>query len=240
MHKRFQILFLASTFSLTLSAADEDRATEVKNRLSAAETAFSEVMGTPDKGIPKDLLEEAHCAVIIPGLKKAAFLVGVKYGKGFISCRTGSNMGWSAPGNVRVEGGSFGLQAGAGETDVFLLVMNRSGADKLMKSEFKLGGEAGAMAGPVGRTAQAETDALMRAEMLGWSRARGVFAGISLEGSTLRDDRDDNRALYGRELSNEQIVRNAVKAPAAAMPLVKALSAYSYREKGETRAANAK
>ncbi|MBX9601277.1 MAG: lipid-binding SYLF domain-containing protein [Bryobacteraceae bacterium] len=208
-------------------SSPEKRATDIRERLMAAESAFQETMNVPDKGIPRDLLSKAHCAVLIPGLKKGAFLGGVKYGKGFITCR-GTDHAWSAPANVRVEGGSFGLQFGAGETDVFLLVMNESGADRLLRSEFKLGGEAGLMAGPVGRTVQANTDAFMRAQMLGWSRSRGVFAGLALEGSTLREDRDDNRALYGRDVSNVEIVRSGkVAVPEGARSLLRTLTRYS-------------
>lgn len=231
MNKALLCMALAGVLGAPLCSAADDRSDDVTKRLAAADTAFREIMSVPDKGIPRDLLERAHCIVIVPGMKQAAFIVGAKSGKGFLTCRTGTHMGWSAPAAIRVEGGSFGFQAGAGETDTFLLVMNKSGADKLMKSEFKLGGEAAAMAGPVGRTAQAETDALMRAEILGWSRSRGVFAGVSLEGSTLRQDSDDNRALYGRDLTNEQIVRDGVKAPAAASGLLGALRSYSFREK---------
>jgi SH3 domain-containing YSC84-like protein 1 len=236
MQKIVSWVALAGIVAVPLCAEEQDRAQDVNERLTAANTAFREIMSVPDKGIPRDLLERAHCVVIVPGMKKAAFIVGAKYGKGFITCRTGKNMGWSAPANIRIEGGSFGFQAGAGESDTFLLVMNQSGADKLMQSEFKLGGEAGAMAGPIGRTVTAETDALMRAEMLSWSRSRGVFAGVSLEGSTLRQDTDDNRALYGRGLTTEQIVKGGLKAPTAASDLLSALSTYSFREKKEQSA----
>jgi lipid-binding SYLF domain-containing protein len=237
MKKLSTCFMLSVSMMIPAMAADEDRAADVTKRLDAADAAFREIMAVPDKGIPHDLLERANCAVVIPGLKKGAFMVGAKYGKGFITCRTGKSMGWSAPASVRVEGGSFGFQIGGGETDVFLLVMNPIGAEKLLKSEFKIGGEASAMAGPVGRTVQAETDALMRAQILGWSRSRGAFAGVSLEGSTLREDKDDNRALYGKDLSNEEIVKGgAVKVPGAAAPLIKSLSAFSYREKKENTA----
>jgi lipid-binding SYLF domain-containing protein len=215
----------------TLTAADiEKNQAEVTQRLQYASEVFREIMGTPDKSVPSDLLEKAHCAIIIPGMKKGAFIVGAKYGKGFITCR-GETRAWSAPANVRVEGGSVGFQIGGGEVDLFLLVMNASGAKRLLKSEFKIGGEASAMAGPVGRTVQANTDAYMRAEILGWSRSRGAFAGIALEGSTLREDMDDNKALYGRALTNEQIIHGGTPVPAAGQPLITQLSRYSAREK---------
>lgn len=215
----------------SLTAADHEKTqAEVTQRLQYASEVFREIMATPDKSVPQDLLEKAHCAIIIPGMKKGAFIVGAKYGKGFITCR-GDARAWSAPANVRVEGGSVGLQIGGGEVDLFLLVMNEAGAKRLLRSEFKIGGEASAMAGPVGRTVQANTDAYMRAEILGWSRSRGAFAGVALEGSTLREDMDDNKALYGRALTNEQIIRSGTAAPAAAKPLLSQLSRYSFREK---------
>lgn len=213
------------------SAADVDKTqAEVNQRLEYASEVFREIMGTPDKGVPQDLLEKAHCAIVIPGMKQGAFIVGAKYGKGFITCR-GETRAWSAPANIRLEGGSIGFQIGGGEVDLFLLVMNAAGAKRLLRSEFKIGGEASAMAGPVGRSVQANTDAYMRAEILGWSRSRGAFAGIALEGSTLREDISDNKALYGRALTNEQILHNSVPVPTAGKPLIAQLSRYSFREK---------
>jgi lipid-binding SYLF domain-containing protein len=206
---------------------------DVLDRLSAANTVFKEIMDTPDKSIPQELLEKAHCVAVVPGLKKAAFIVGGQYGKGFLFCRSATTAGkWSDPANIRVEGGSFGLQIGGGEVDVVMLVMDEAGAKRLMSSEFKVGAEAGAMAGPVGRTAQASTDAYMRAKMLGYSRSRGVFAGLALEGSTIREDRDDNEALYGKRYTTEEIVLKGEGAtPEAARPLLQALSQYSFRER---------
>jgi lipid-binding SYLF domain-containing protein len=204
---------------------------DVGERLKAAETAFREIMSVPETSIPVDLLQRAECVVLVPGLKKGAFVVGAEYGKGFITCRKAGTRNWSAPGNIRVEGGSVGFQIGGGETDLFLLVMNETGANKLLESQFKIGGEAAVMGGPVGREVQANTDAFMRAEMLGYSRSRGVFAGVALEGTTLREDRGENQELYGRDLSNQQIVRGDVATPPAAASLVGLLSTYSPREK---------
>ena len=184
----------------------------------------------PDKGIPQDLMDKANCVAIIPGLKQGGFIVGAKYGKGVLTCRKPKG-GWKGPATVRVEGGSFGLQIGGGEVDVVLLIMNQAGADKIMNSQFKVGGEAGAMAGPVGRTVQAETDAYMRAEILGYSRSRGVFAGVALAGSTLREDLDDNETMYGRRLTNKEILEGRVASPAAAKPLMTTLNRYSMWEK---------
>ena len=200
------------------------------NRLDDAAVVLSEIMDSPDKGIPQDLMEKAHCVVVVPGMKKGAFIVGGKYGKGFLSCRNVGKAGWSAPAAIRVEGGSVGFQIGGSETDVVMLVMNESGSKKLISSQFTLGGEGSVAAGPVGRTATAETDAFMRAEVLSWSRSRGVFAGISLQGATLRQDVDDNRDLYGKRLTTEEVVRRRTPPPAAAR-LMKLLTRFSPREK---------
>lgn len=200
---------------------------DVQQRLQESASVFTEIMHAPDKGIPQDLLEKAHCVVIVPGMKKGAFLVGGKYGKGFITCRRQAGWGWSAPGAVRIEGGSFGFQIGGSETDLVLLVMNKRGAEKLLKSQFTLGGEGTVAAGPVGRNSTAQTDAMMHAEILSWSRSRGVFAGISLEGATLRQDLDDNSHLYGREYTNRYLVDHRVKAPPSASRLLTLLDRYS-------------
>jgi lipid-binding SYLF domain-containing protein len=198
-------------------------------RLNRAAVVFGEIMQAPDKGIPQEFLEKAECVVVVPGLKKGAFIVGGKYGRGFFSCRKKGAPGWSAPAAVRIEGGSFGFQIGGSETDVVMLVMNERGADRLLSSKFTLGGDASVAAGPVGRTAQAETDAYMTAQILTWSRSRGVFAGISLSGATLRQDLDVNRALYGKTLENKDIVRGSVAPPPAASEFLAALNKYSSR-----------
>lgn len=225
--KRAAILTAMAAASLVAG----DRASETNARLREASTVFSEVMGAPDKGIPRDLLEKAHCVAIVPSMKKGAFIVGAKYGKGFISCRKGGRGGWSAPGAIRIEGGSFGFQIGGSETDLILLVMNARGADRLLSSKFTLGGEGDVAAGPVGRSASAQTDAKMTAEILSWSRSRGVFAGLSLQGATLREDANDNAAIYGKKrLTNRQIVESGRKAPAGAGPLLAQLNRYSPRE----------
>jgi len=201
-----------------------------EKRLAESAAVFSEVMATPDKGIPHDLLENAHCIVIVPGLKTAAFLVGGKYGKGYVSCRNKGGAGWSAPATVRIEGGSVGFQIGGSETDLIMLVMNERGVDKLLSSKFTLGAEGSVAAGPVGRTATAQTDLQMHAEILSWSRSQGLFAGLALEGATLREDLDDNATLYGKRLENREIVTTAVRAPRAAARLIDLLNKYSARE----------
>lgn len=199
-------------------------------RLKASAEVLTEVMSVPDKGIPEDLLEKAQCIVIVPGMKKGAFLVGAQYGRGFIECRRVSGKGWSAPAGVRVEGGSFGFQIGLSETDTIMLVMNQRGADKLLSSKFTLGGDATVAAGPVGRSASADTDLKMQAEILTYSRSRGVFAGIALDGATLRPDEDANADLYGDRLTNKQILRGDTRATEAGSELAADLTRYSSRK----------
>ena len=204
-------------------------AKDAGQRVEESAAVLSEIMATSDKGIPKDLLDRAHCAVIVPGLKKGAFVVGAQYGKGFMVCRTSN--GWSAPAAIKVEGGSVGFQIGGSETDVVMLVMNQRAIDKLLSSKFTLGAEGEVAAGPVGRHATAETDAKMRAEILSWSRSRGAFAGISLKGATLRPNEEENEELYGRKIENREIIMSA-KPPANANKLTNLLNQYSPRERG--------
>lgn len=203
-------------------------ANDAAARLDAAADVLTEIMGSPDKGIPQDLLDKSACIVIVPGLKKGAFIVGGKYGKGFVSCRK-EGAGWSAPGAVRVEGGSFGFQIGGSETDVIMLVMNQGGVKKLLSSKFTVGADAQAAAGPVGRTSSALTDAQMHAEILTYSRSRGLFAGISLEGATLRPDDDWNKEMYGQKISNQEIVLGSTAPPASASRLMAVLNKFSSR-----------
>jgi lipid-binding SYLF domain-containing protein len=210
--------------STAIAASNKE---DVNRRLQEAASVLSEVMSTPEKSIPQDLLDRAHCIVIVPGLKKGAFIVGGKYGKGFISCRDHERAGWSAPGAVRVEGGSVGFQIGGSETDVIMLVLNDRGADRLLQSKFTVGAEGEAAAGPVGRTASAQTDAKLTAEILSYSRSRGVFAGVSLQGATLREDLDDNQAMYGQPVHNHEVVRNGQPPSSGAEPLLSLLKRYS-------------
>jgi len=219
---------MATALALTpLLAANDDPA----EQLDEAAAVFSEIMATPDRGIPRDLLAKAHCIVIVPGLKTAAFIVGAKYGKGYLSCRNKSGAGWSAPGTVKIEGGSVGFQIGGSSTDLIMLVMSERGADKLLASEFTLGAEGSVAAGPVGRTATAQTDAQLHADILSWSRSQGLFAGLALEGATLRQDLDDNAELYGKELQNRDIVTKGVRPPMAAAKLLALLNRYSAKER---------
>lgn len=207
--KYFGSLMLIAT--LTLATA---RAEDPAKRVRVSGEVLSEILDAKDRSIPKDLLEKSQCVGVIPNLKRAGFIVGAKYGKGVVVCRT--DAGWSAPSTVRVEGGSIGFQIGAGETDLVFVVMNRSGENKLMEDKFTIGGDASAMAGPLGRSGETTTDAMMHAEILSYSRSRGVFAGVSLEGATLRPDHDDNREMYGRGVTQREILTGAVKRPASA------------------------
>ena len=178
-----------------------------------------------------ELLEKAQCVVIVPGMKKGAFIVGAQYGKGFIECRRVSGKGWSAPAAIKVEGGSFGFQIGGSETDAIMLVMNKRGVEKLLSSKFTLGADASVAAGPVGRSTSANTDAKMQAEILTYSRSRGVFAGIALDGATLRPDHETNAEMYGgRRLTNKQILRGGAKATEAGTELAADLNRYSNRK----------
>jgi len=204
-------------------------ATEADKRLDAAADLMTEMMRASDKGVPQDLLNRAECVVLVPGLKKAGFVFGAKYGRGFALCRHASGTGWSAPAAIRIEG-SFGFQIGASEQDVLLLVMNETGMKHLLSNKFTVGAEATAAAGPVGRDASAQTDAVMRAEILSYSRSRGLFAGISLQGATLRPDDDANEELYGKPLENRTILTTAVAPPPAAAKLETLLNRNSARQ----------
>src|SRR5579883_2282192 len=214
-------------FTLLLCAFADEKKKEEKDkkevdRLTDSAVVLKEILGMPE-GIPKDLLDKAICVVVYPSVKKAAFIVGASYGRGAITCRSGKQFSgpWSAPAMFALEGGSFGFQIGAQATDFVLLIMNETGANSVMSSKVKLGADASVAAGPVGRDTSAETDVVMKAEILSWSRSRGIFAGISLAGSTLRSDGGANKAIYGKELNARQIVREgAVRTPAAAEPLI--------------------
>ena len=223
-------------FSMLLVAAlSPAKAEHASERLETAALVFEEIMATPDKGIPADLLEKAHCVVIVPGVKKLAFGVGGKYGRGFVICRQPGHSGWGAPGAVRMEGGSIGWQIGGSETDVVLLVMTEFGARRLLGSKFTLDSSAGVAAGPIGRTAQASTDARFAAGILSYSRSRGLFAGLSLGGATLRNDLDENRELYGRAITNTQVMAGEVTPPESAARLRTALTQHSGLEQAGAR-----
>jgi len=218
------ITVLAIAGSIGTAAFAADREIKVDDRLDASAETLTDMMRAADKGIPQDLLNKAKCVVVVPGMKKAGFIFGAKFGRGFAVCRRPGGSGWSAPAAMQVEGGSVGFQIGASETDVVLLVMNDGGMKHLLSDKFTIGGEASAAAGPVGRNATAQTDAQLNAEMLSYSRARGLFAGISLEGATLRPDGDANKELYARNATNREILTGDFKTPAAAGKFERALN----------------
>jgi SH3 domain-containing YSC84-like protein 1 len=218
--RAFGCCLLAALMATPLLAQKE------MDRLQNSTTVLKEILGMPDS-IPKDLLDRAECVIVIPSVKKFAVGVGGSYGRGVMECRGGQTFDgpWGAPAMVILEGGSIGLQLGGQATDYVLLVMNDRGADSILSSKVKLGGDASAAAGPKGRTAGASTDIAMRAEILTYSRSRGLFAGVSLEGSTLRQDADGDEALYGMKLTAREIVRGAaIPVPTTAQPLVDLLN----------------
>jgi lipid-binding SYLF domain-containing protein len=210
-----------------IPAFGQERETD---RLKESYMVLKEILSMPDRGIPRGLLDRAECIVVFPSVKKAAFVVGGSYGRGAMLCRKGQDFRgpWGAPAMFALEGGSFGLQIGGQATDFVLLIMNERGANSVMSSKVKLGADASIAAGPVGRTTSAETDIVMQAQMLSWSRARGVFGGVSLSGSTLRSDGGANRNLYGKDLSARDILREGkVKTPPEAEQLVQLLQTTS-------------
>ena len=210
----------------TLLAAGEDTR-KTDERLDDAASLFSEIMTAPDRGLPQRVLDKASCVVLVPGMKKGAFMVGGKFGRGYSVCRAANGEGWGPPEAVRIEGGSFGLQIGFSSSDVVLLVMNERGMKRLNESRFTLGGEATVAAGPLGRDATAQTDAMMTAEILSWSRSKGLFAGASLDGATLRNDRDENRHMYGQPWSAGEILHSGATPPTAAHKLLDVLAKFS-------------
>jgi lipid-binding SYLF domain-containing protein len=219
----FRVLFVVLVVSTAVFAADTKEKQE--QRLQNSGTVMSEILKVPDD-IPQDLLDKAKCVVVIPSVLKAAFIVGGSYGRGAMVCRTGKALsgGWGTPAMMVLEGGSVGFQIGGEATDFVLLIMNEHGANSLLHSKVKLGGDVSAAAGPVGRTAEANTDAYLRSEILTYSRARGLFAGISLEGASLRADDEGNEALYGRDINATKIVLGPSPAiPPSAHELVKLL-----------------
>lgn len=223
-------LFVGAIAAIGLLAAPMFAQKDADARLQAATTDLHELMNANDKGIPQDLISKASCVVVVPNLKKGGFIVGAEYGKGFFTCRKPSGVGWSAPGSVRLAGGKFGLLIGGAETDVVMLVMNKDGMNRLLTDKFQLGGEASAAAGPVGRDSSAMTDAELHAEILTYSRSRGVFGGLDLTGSSITQDTDANKQLYGRPISNKEIATGDVHAPAEARPFLHELSGISSRK----------
>jgi lipid-binding SYLF domain-containing protein len=228
MRKTF-VTVLAVAASVSPAIFGADRAIKVADRLEASAETLTNLMRAADKGIPQELIDKARCVVVIPGMKKAGFIFGAEEGRGFAVCRREGGSGWSAPAAMRTEGGSFGFQIGASETDIVLLVMNDGGMRHLLSDKFTLGGDASIAAGPIGRETTAQTDVMMNAEMLSYSRSRGLFAGISLQGATLRPDRETNRELYGHDATNREILTGDFKTPEAARSFEHAL----HRESAE-------
>jgi SH3 domain-containing YSC84-like protein 1 len=225
------ILFVAvAVFSAPAWAADHEKD---EDRLTNSGTVLKEILDVPDN-IPQGLLDKADCVVVFPSVLKAAFIVGGSYGRGAMSCRRGQDFkgSWGAPTMMALEGGSFGFQIGGEATDFVLLVMNERGASGILTSKVKLGADASVAAGPVGRTASAETDATLRADILSYSRARGAFVGVALEGSTIRPDNGANKQIYGREVPAKQIVLSGhVAAPVSAQSLISTLDSKTPRHK---------
>jgi lipid-binding SYLF domain-containing protein len=197
-----------------------------ERRLKDAAETFQEIMRVPDKTIPKTLLDRAECVIIVPGMIKAAITIGGEYGRGFVSCRTDRGR-WGPPAALRLSGGSFGTQLGVVAIDVVMLVMNKRGVERLLSDKFTIGAEAAAAAGPVGREASADTDLLMTAEILSWSRSRGVFARVSLNGTVVRIDRTDNAKLYGKALTVKDILEGTTPIPSSAEVLTSVLEKYA-------------
>jgi lipid-binding SYLF domain-containing protein len=227
--KLFTILAMGTLVITPIAMAEKESG--AADRLDAAADVLRDMMHADDKGIPQDLMNRAQCVVVIPNMKKAGFIWGAKYGRGYAVCRRRGGSGWTAPAGMRIEGGSFGLQIGGSESDAVVLVNNESGMKHLLSDKFTLGGDATAAAGPVGRDASAQTDVALHAEMLSYSRSRGLFAGIALEGATLRPDKDADRELYGRDITNREILTGGdIKPPVAAEKLERALNRESARK----------
>lgn len=217
----------------TFAADEDDKNTSAEvRRVQSAATAFDQIMAASDKGIPKEILESAQCVAVVPSMIKGGFIIGARYGKGVATCRTG-NSGWSAPAPLTIAGGSWGLQFGGEAVDLVMLVMNDKGMQNLLSSKFKIGAEGSAAAGPVGRQAEANTDWKMRAEVLTYSRARGVFAGLELNGAVIKQDEDDTRILYGKLVPFKTILAGSVAPPAGTHRFVATVSKYAAEVKQE-------
>jgi lipid-binding SYLF domain-containing protein len=214
----------------TLTAVASDREDDVK-RTDRAAQVFKEIMNTPDQGIPQDLLESAKCIAIIPGEVKFAFIFGGSYGRGLATCRTGH--GWSAPMFVAIDSGSVGYQIGGSSTDLVMLFMNDHALQSLLSDKFKLGADASVAAGPVGRNAAAGTDLKLKAEILSYSRSKGVFAGVSLDGAVMQADKSGDKAMYGDDVNRHEVLDGKVAVPASAQALVHELGGYVHEAKAE-------
>jgi lipid-binding SYLF domain-containing protein len=211
-------------FLLTSTAYAGSKREDLQTRIDAAKLVLQQVMGADDRSIPLNILEQATCVAVVPGLTKGAFIFGAQYGQGVVTCRTGH--GWSAPVFIRMAGGSFGFQIGGQSTDLVLVAVNERGFQDLLKSKFKIGGDAAAAAGPVGRNGQAATDWRMSAELLTYSRSKGLFAGIDLDGTSVSQNKEDTEVYFGQNQSFETILKGNVAVPAGAVPFVRAVAHY--------------
>ena len=221
--KKFLIAFLIATFSLAAFAVKEDR-TEVNDRLTDSAKVLDELMGTPDNSIPETVLAKAKCVAVIPSMVKGGFIVGGRHGRGVATCRTAN--GWSAPAFLSLNGGSWGAQIGVEKVDLVLLFMNERGVNSLLKDNFKVGADASLAAGPIGRHAEASTDAKLNAEILAYSRAKGLFAGLELNGAAVKPDNDSNVAFYGSNINWRETLSGSVKPPTGADPFLDAIHKY--------------
>lgn len=221
--KKFLLAFLIATFSLAAFAVKEDR-TEVNDRLTDSAKVLDELMGTPDNSIPETVLAKAKCVAVIPSMVKGGFVIGGRHGRGVATCRTAN--GWSAPAFLSLNGGSWGAQIGVEKVDLVLLFMNESGVNSLLKDNFKVGADASLAAGPIGRHAEASTDAKLNAEILAYSRAKGLFAGLELNGAAVKPDNDSNVAFYGSNINWRETLSGSVKPPAGADPFLDAIHKY--------------
>ncbi len=222
--KRISVIACGLAIVASSVAYGESDKAKLTERLTAADNVVKQIMATPDKGIPQSILAGASCVVVVPSYKKAAFVVGAQYGQGVATCRTPK--GWSAPVFVQLAGGSFGFQIGGQATDLVLVAMNQQGLQDMLKNKFKIGGDAAASAGPVGRNAQAGTDWKLNAEFLTYSRSKGLFAGINLDGTVLSQNQDDTRTIYGTDIPYETVLKGNQATPAVARPFVRTVAHY--------------
>src|SRR5271170_7234025 len=225
MKKLFLLTVVVCLCRFSIAADDQPNDSKAQDRVQAAADVLNEIQAAPDKGIPQEVLGSAECVAVVPSMLNGGFIVAAKYGKGVASCRTPK--GWSAPAFFVIGGGSFGLQIGGQATDVVMLIMNKNGMDNLLSSKFKLGADASAAAGPVGRHAAADTDWKMRAEVLTYSRSRGLFAGLELSGAVIKQDKDSTREFYGRMVPFKTSLKGDVEAPKASYPFLSSLAKWA-------------
>ena len=223
--KKLVLMALVLSMCAGAFAADEDKESKATDRLQAAADVLNEIQSAPDSGIPQEILGSAECVAVVPSMLKAGFIVGAKYGRGLASCRTPK--GWSAPAFFMVTGGSFGFQIGGQAVDLVMLIMNKDGMRHLLSSKFALGADASVAAGPIGRHAEGNTDWKMRAQVLTYSRARGVFAGVSLNGAVVKQDKNTTREFYGHMVTSRASLTGEVDSPSTASPFLSTLAKWA-------------